>query len=113
MNTYLQYALRQRTQAMGQATKIYLAVAWSMYQQWQQHHAHALFTAKEAIFIGQATVVHHDIAQTLFSAYHTRALRSHRHTSMAAVCSHAIFLLGRHWQRIFDAYQKERRRIQR
>ena len=94
LNTYLQYVLRQRTQAMGQATKIYLAAAWNVCQRWQQHHAHALFTVKDAIFIGQAKVVHHSITHTLFSTCHARALRSHRHTSMAAICSHATFLLG-------------------
>ena len=112
MNTYLHYALKQRAQALGQATKIYQAAATGVYQRWQQRHVNALFTAKGEIFIGKATMVHHHITHALFSTYHTRALRSHRHASMAAICSHATFLLGRHWQQIFDTYQQEQRQIQ-
>ena len=113
MNTYLHYALKQRAQALGQATKIYLAAAKAVYQRWQQHHANALSTTKGEIFIGQATMVHHHITHALYSTYHAQALRSHKHASMAAICSHATFLLGRHRQQIFDAYQTERRQIQR
>ena len=113
LSTYLQYALGQRDQAMGRATKMYLAAARKVCQGWRQHHAHAVFTAKEKIFMGHAAVAHHCATHTLFSAYHARTMRAHRHASMAAICSHATFLLGRHWQQIFDAYQKERRRIQR
>ena len=65
---------------------------------------HATFTVKEHIFLGQATAAHHRATHTLFSAY--------RHASMAAICSHATFLLGRHWQQIFDAYQREQHRVQ-
>ena len=94
LNTYLQYALGQRDHAMGRATKMYLAAAWKVCQGWQQHHAHAVFTAKEEIFMGHAAVAHHRTAHTLFSAYHARTMRAHRHASMAAICSHATFLLG-------------------
>ena len=112
LSTYLQYALGQRDRAMGRATKMYLAAARIVCQGWQRQYARAAFTAKEQIFVGQAASAHHHATHTLFSAYHARTLRTYRHVSMAAICSHATFLLGRHWQQIFDAYQKERRRIQ-
>ena len=111
-STYLHYVLGQRDRAMGRATHTYLAVVRTVCQGWQQYHTHAMFTVKEQIFMGQATAAHHRTTHTLFSAYHARMLRTYRHASMAAICSHATFLLGRHWQQIFDAYQREQHRVQ-
>ena len=64
LSTYLQYALGQRDQAMGRATKMYLAAARKVCQGWQQHHAHAVFTAKENFFMEHAAAAHHRATHT-------------------------------------------------
>ena len=113
LSTYLHYVLKQHDRVTGRATQIYLAGTRTVYQGWQQCHAHAMFTVKEQLFMGQATVVHHRVTHTIHSAYHARMLRTYRHACMGAICSHATFLLGRHWQQIFNEYQRGKRRIQR
>ena len=113
LSMYLRYVSRQHDQATGRATHIYLAVARTVYQGWQQHHAHAMFTIKDQIFMGQATATHHHVTHALHSACHARMLRTYKHACMGAISSHATFLLGRHWQQIFIEYQREKRRLQR
>ena len=113
LSTYVHYVLRQHDRAIGRATQIFLAAVRTVCQGWQQYHAHAMFTVKEQLFMGQATAAHHHITHTLNSAYRARMLRTYRHAGMGAICSHATFLLGRHWQQIFNEYQREKRQIQR
>ena len=110
---YPRNVLRQHDRVIGRATQIYLAAARTVYQGWQQCHAHAMFIVKEQLFMGQATAAHHHITHTLQSAYHARMLRTYRHASMGAICSHATFLLGQHLQQTFNEYQRGKRQIQR
>ena len=56
--------------------------------------------------MGQATAMHHHVIHTPHLACHARMLRTYKHACMGAICSHATFLLGRHWQQIFNEYQR-------